>query len=125
MNNQRTDGWTPERPTKPGRYWLTRRDEKPRIVEVTPGQFVWDYPETPWEEDLESQYFDGALWRPYVEPSDPHAVTDAPSLRSRVEALQRYKLGLIEGTLFTITRADDGNYLERSDVLALLDEVRQ
>ena len=65
--------WTPDRPTKPGKYWLARRGNAVRVVELTPGGFVWDVPDTSWEEEIESDYFASAQWRPYVEPPDPFA----------------------------------------------------
>ena len=108
MNN-----WTPDRPTKPGKYWLARRGNAVRVVELTPGGFVWDVPETSWEEEIASAYFDGALWLPYVEPPDPFA-EPVPSLRERVEALPDLVLG--SGRVI-------GGAVDRGAVLALLDEV--
>ena len=105
--------WTPDRPTKPGKYWLARRGDAVRVVEITPGGFVWDVPVTSWEEEIEADYFAGALWRPYVEPADPHS-SPQPSLRSRIEALPDLVLG--SGRVI-------GGAVDRGAVLALLDEV--
>ena len=114
--------WTPDRPTKPGKYWLARRGNAVRVVELTPGGFVWDVPETSWEEEIESAYFAGAQWLPYVEPPDPFA-EPVPSLRERVEALKRYGAWTPDSGGAVVLAEKEGAYLLRSEVLALLDEV--
>lgn len=101
--------WTPDRPTKPGRYKVSRHPRlrgtnEPHTIErsvaliprwlIDGGDAVEPRAlairmdsgsEGAWIR-VSDAVFDGALWRPYVEPADPHA-QPVPSLRSRVEAL--------------------------------------
>lgn len=138
--------WTPDRPTKPGKYWLSIQPEKragkqrqdvafPHVIACEITQVVeWmlsdDYANALDHEQrrfvwavkylnggawlrLSDSWFDGALWRPYVEPADPFA-EPVPSLRSRIEALPDLVLG--SGRVI-------GGAVDRGAVLALLDEV--
>ena len=77
--------WTPDRPTKPGRYWLSvHRDKRtanemniPHCLDVhlrgsgsieAEGCAEWSH--------LLDPLLDGALWRKYEEPADPHVQTE-------------------------------------------------
>ena len=97
--------WTPDRPTKPGKYELSLHPDARaglpvqmtaevaampdwlRCDETDAGLIVrGDVDAGTWLIELSSSRLDRALWRPYVEPADPHA-QPVPSLRSRVEGL--------------------------------------
>ena len=150
MNN-----WTPDRPTKPGKYWLSvhpdKRPEEQRpdvmfphaiacevtqVVEWMLGEqnanaldheqrrFVWavKYLSGGAWLRLSDFWFDGALWRPCVEPPDPFA-EPVPSLRERVEVLERYGAWTPDSGGAVVLAEKEGAYLLRSEVLALLDEV--
>ena len=139
MNN-----WTPDRPTKPGKYELSiHPDKRPQGFRSRMAVEVSLYPRWMLEPcgkdfaetvlavaygfnalprcELADPFFDGAQWLPYVEPPDPFAAP-VPSLRERVEALPRYTQYTSFGRA-RIEKSPRGNYLDRSEVLALLDEV--
>jgi hypothetical protein len=123
--------WTPDRPTKPGKYWLSlpkhlRAELDAMVGYETQPCFV----ATVFPQHIESLYINGALdsvrvqdwlagaqWLPYVEPPDPFA-EPVPSLRERVEALPTYGY---HGGLDEIARRRGGDYLKRSEVLALFE----
>lgn len=76
MNN-----WTPDRPTKPGKYELSIH---PDLRSVLPVRLVAVINQDGtinayggfggcWYWDGDEDWLDGALWRPYVEPPDPFA----------------------------------------------------
>ena len=100
------NNWTPDRPTEPGKYWLSIQPDKrageqrpdvvfPHVIacEVTQvvewmlsddfanaldheqRRFVWavKYLNGGAWLRLSDSWFDGALWRSYVEPPDPFA----------------------------------------------------
>ena len=125
--------WTPDRPTKPGKYEVYIAPEcRDGMARRLPSGYAICIV-THDGHELIARFVDGgiprrvnaydgftrALWRPYVEPPDPFA-KPVPSLRERVERLPTYDYhtGFEE-----IERMQDGEYLKRSDVLALLDEV--
>ena len=74
--------WTPDRPTKPGKYWLSVHPESRTsngmriphtlLVEVDSGGSVEAEGCSDWSH-LVDPMLDGALWLPYVEPPDPFA----------------------------------------------------
>lgn len=84
--------WTPDRPTKPGKYELSLHPDAraglpvQMTAEVAPmpdwlrcdetdaGLIVrGDVDAGTWLIELSSSRLDRALWRPYVDPADPHA----------------------------------------------------
>lgn len=125
--------WTPDRPTKPGKYWLSVHPESRTsngmriphtlLVEVDSGGSVEAEGCSDWSH-LVDPMLDGALWLPYVEPPDPFAEPE-PSLRSRIEALTRLDPYPNDDHAWfaSMKETPDGDYLDRSEVLALLDEV--
>ena len=141
--------WTPDRPTKPGNSielsWLKLSERLPpfdeglRVLIYTEGvefngaQFfdvtadsLYGHPDEMEEAQRHATHWMPltALRREYVEPADPFA-EPVPSLRSRVEALPRWDpSGPDERREIAHMEASpDGDYLDRSEVLALLDEV--
>ena len=76
------NNWTPDRPTKSGKYWLSVHPEirtsngmripHTLLVEVDSGGSVEAEGCSDWSHLLDPM-LDGALWRPYVEPPDPFA----------------------------------------------------
>jgi hypothetical protein len=116
--------WTPDRPTKPGKYWLSVHPEirtsngmripHTLLVEVDSGGSVEAEGCSDWSHLLDP-LLDGALWHPYVEPPDPFA-EPVPSLRERVEALPDLVLG--SGRVI-------GSAVDRGAVLALLETESQ
>ena len=83
--------WTPDRPTKPGKYELSLHPDARaglpvqmtaevaampdwlRCDETDAGLIVrGDVDAGTWLIELSSSRLDRALWRPYVEPADPH-----------------------------------------------------
>ena len=121
--------WTPDRPTKPGKYWLSlpkhiRAELDAMVGYKTPPCFVVLLDLDRIESlhincAIESVAFQdwtaGALWRPYVEPPDPFA-EPVPSLRERIEALPDLVLG--SGRVI-------GSAVDRGAVLALLETESQ
>lgn len=118
--------WTPDRPTKPGRYevcfgpprgfdgyrvWVVEVWREQPSGKLYARRGILDIPIEPEPGDIDT--LTEALWRPYVEPADPH-VSPQPSLRSRIEALPDLVLG--SGRVI-------GGAVDRGAVLALLDEV--
>ena len=121
--------WTPDRPTKPGKYWLSlpkhiRAELDAMVGYETQPCFV----ATVFPQHIESlhingaldsvrvqDWLDGALWLPYVEPPDPFA-EPVPSLRERIEALPDLVLG--SGRAI-------GGAVDRGAVLALLEKESQ
>ena len=108
--------WTPDRPTKPGKYWLSLH---PRDRANLRACLVVEM-----DNDgdvlcagclLRETVIVGALWHPYVEPPDPFA-EPVPSLRERVEALPDLVLG--SGRVI-------GSAVDRGAVLALLETESQ
>ena len=129
--------WTPDRPTKPGRYevcfgpprgfdgyrvWVVEVWREQPSGKLFAQRGILDIPINPDPSDIDT--LTEALWRPYVEPPDPFA-EPVPSLRERVEALRRLDpYPDNEHAWFAAMKATpDGDYLDRSEVLALLDEV--
>ena len=120
--------WTPDRPTKPGKYWLSIGiDHREKFASDVCREPHHVYLLDIFEEGG-GLWLDGvvevghclpasALFNRYVEPADPHA-EPVPSLRSRVEALPTYDW---YGGEDTIGHCRGGGYLKRSDVLALLE----
>lgn len=133
------NNWTPDRPTKPGKYWLSVHPDKRMGRNHFPARILCNVawrsrgltgsePELSARYEsggvwlcLDEEWFAGAQWLPYVEPPDPFA-EPVPSLRERVEALPRYTHYTSFGRA-RIEKSPRGNYLDRSEVLALLDEV--
>lgn len=84
--------WTTDRPTKPGKYWLSVHPEirtsngmrisRKLLVEVDSGGSVEAEGCSDWSHLLDPMLA-GALWLPYVESPDPFA-EPVPSLRSRM-----------------------------------------
>lgn len=122
--------WTPDRPTKPGKYWLSVHPDKRGILFE-----AGVYEVVLWAADQKVRHVGGltivpedrligAQWLPCVEPPDPFA-EPVPSLRERVEALPRLDpYPDNEHAWFASMKATpDGDYLDRFEVLALLDEV--
>ena len=119
--------WTPDRPTKPGKYWLSLSIAVREVFKAkgwdASGAFVASIETNGYltsafvmgtlTSPQVGRLLDGALWRPYVEPADPH-VSPQPSLRSRIEALPDLVLG--SGRVI-------GGAVDRGAVLALLDDV--
>ena len=115
--------WTPDRPTKPGRYevcfgpprgidgfrvWVVEVWREQPSGKLLARRGILDIPIEPEPGDIDT--LTEALWRPYVEPPDPFA-EPVPSLREQVEGL-------------TVWPTSSGaQYIDRSEVLALLDEV--
>lgn len=142
MNN-----WTPDRPTKPGKYELSiHPDKRPQgfrsRMEVEVSLYPrWmlepcgkDFAETVLAVahgfnalprcELADPFFDGAQWLPYVEPPDPFA-EPVPSLRERVEALPRFDPAAPDSRMLPhMQPTADGLFLARSDVLALFEVPR-
>ena len=116
MNN-----WTPDRPTKPGKYWLSvHPDKRPKYWPIQLEVDMDEVGRVYWEGSVINALLDGALWHPYVEPLDPFA-EPVPSLRQRVEALPTYGY---HGGLDEIARRRGGDYLKRSEVLALFEVLQ-
>jgi hypothetical protein len=122
------NNWTPARPTKPGKYWLSvaipdrerfacaicREIQHVYTIEIVEeGCGLW------LDGVIEVGYClpESAKFLPYVEPPDPFA-EPVPSLRERVEALPTYGY---HGGLDEIARRRGGDYLKRSEVLALFE----
>ena len=72
--------WTPDRPTKPGEYWLSlppkqrtnQRSEIPVVCHPCGGIFgVYDGITGEWLNAVMSLDLDGALWAPRETPADP------------------------------------------------------
>ena len=123
------NSWTPDRPTKPGKYWLSlakhiRAELDAMVGYETQPCFV----ATVFPQHIESLHINGALdsvrvqdwlagaqWLPYVEPLDPFA-KPVPSLRERIEALPDLVLG--SGRVI-------GSAVDRGAVLALLETESQ
>ena len=116
--------WTPDRPTKPGKYWLSVHPDKRGILFE-----AGVYEVVLWAADQKVRHVGGltivpedrligAQWLPYVEPPDPFA-EPVPSLREKVEGLPRYT----STPNSFVVRSQRGHYLDRSEVLALVDEV--
>lgn len=102
MNN-----WTPDRPTKPGKYWLSvHPDKRPKYWPIQLEVEMDEVGRVYWEGSVINALLAGAQWLPYVEPPDPFA-EPVPSLRERVEALPVWPT------------SSGAQYLDRSDVLAL------
>ena len=130
--------WTPNRPTKPGRYEVSRHPRLrgtnelhtiERSVALIPRWLIDggdavepralairmdSGSEGAWIR-VSDAVFDGALWRPYVEPPDPFA-EPVPSLREKIEALPDLVLG--SGRVI-------GGAVDRGAVLALLEKESQ
>ena len=113
--------WTPDRPTKPGKYWLSVHPDKRGILFE-----AGVYEVVLWAADQKVRHVGGltivpedrligAQWLPYVEPPDPFA-EPVPSLRERVEALPDLVLG--SGRVI-------GGAVDRGAVLALLETESQ
>ena len=125
--------WTPDRPTKPGKYWLSVHPDKRRGRNHFPARILcnvaWRARGLTGSEPelaaryksggvwlcLDEEWFAGSLWLPYVEPPDPFAAP-VPSLRERVEALPDLVLG--SGRVI-------GSAVDRGAVLALLETESQ
>lgn len=100
--------WTPDRPTKPGKYQVYVAPEK--RSRIYPGYLIVTLDAHDLEDLERNELYAGAQWLPYVEPPDPFA-EPVPSLREQVEGL-------------TVWPTSSGaQYIDRSEVLALLDEV--
>ena len=67
--------WTPDRPTKPGKYEVYL--EPSQRSRMYPGYAIVDLNERAMHGLERDALYNGALWRPYVEPADPH-VQPAP-----------------------------------------------
>ena len=119
------NNWTPDRPTKPGKYWLSLHPDKRTAADDPtrniPGRLLVELNRDgtidaegcrDWV-GAETDLLDGAQWLPYVEPPDPFA-EPVPSLRERIEALPDLVLG--SGRVI-------GGAVDRGAVLALLDKV--
>lgn len=113
--------WTAARPTKPGKYWLSIGiDHREKFASDVCREPHHVYLLDIFEEGG-GLWLDGvvevghclpasALFNRYVEPPDPFA-EPVPSLREQVEGL-------------TVWPTSSGaQYIDRSEVLALLDEV--
>ena len=108
MNN-----WITDRPTKPGKYHVyVAPKNRSRLY---PGYLIVTLDSHDLEDLDRNELYDGALWRPYVEPPDPFA-EPVPSLRERVEALPDLVLG--SGRVI-------GSAVDRGAVLALLETESQ
>lgn len=127
--------WTPDRPTKPGRYWVSlaphiraeldallgRRTRPCFIAHICDENIAFLHisaiHDRCFSGKLSSRaiadWLEGAQWLAIVEPADPHA-SPQPTLRSRIEALP--DLVLDSGRVI-------GGAVDRGAVLALLDEV--
>ena len=120
--------WTPDRPTKPGRYevcfgpprgfdgdrvWVVEVWREHPSGKLLARRGILDIPIEPDPGDIDTRT--EALWRPYVEPPDPFA-EPVPSLRERVEALPDLVLG--SGRVI-------GGAVDRGAVLALLETESQ
>lgn len=120
--------WTPDRPTKPGRYevcfgpprgfdgyrvWVVEVWREHPSGKLLARRGILDIPIEPDPGDIDT--LTEALWRPYVEPPDPFA-EPVPSLRERVEALPDLVLG--SGRVI-------GSAVDRGAVLALLETESQ
>ena len=128
--------WTAARPTKPGKYWLSIGiDHREKFASDVCREPHHVYLLDIFEEGG-GLWLDGvielgyclpasALFNSYIEPADPFAesVPSLPSLRRRVEALMRFDVLWIDYGLVGMGPIDDGDYLRRSEVLALIDEV--
>ena len=127
--------WTPDRPTKPGRYevcfgpprgfdgyrvWVVEVWRERPSGKLLARRGILDIPIEPEPGDIDT--LTEALWRPYVEPPDQFA-EPVPSLRERVEALERYGAWTPDSGGAVVLAEKEGAYLLRSEVLALLDEV--
>jgi len=127
--------WTPQRPTEPGRYWVSlaphiraeldallgRRTRPCFIAHICDENIAFLHisaiHDRCFSGELSSRaiadWLEGAQWLAIVEPADPHA-SPQPTLRSRIEALP--DLVLDSGRVI-------GGAVDRGAVLALLDEV--
>ena len=127
--------WTPDRPTKPGRYevcfgpprgfdgyrvWVVEVWREHPSGKLLARRGILDIPIEPDPGDIDT--LTEALWRPYVEPPDPFAES-VPSLRERVEGLARFDLEWVDSEMADIQPCESGEYLKCSEVLALVDEV--
>lgn len=117
--------WTPDRPTKPGNYWLSLSIAVREVFKAkgwdASGSFVASIATNGFISSAfvmgtltspqVGRLLDGALWRPYVEPADPHAqsVPSLPSLRSQIEMLPWHAC------------PTGGPHIDRCAVLALLE----
>ena len=83
MEQSQAPNWTPDRPTKPGEYWLSlhpsMRASLAKELRMTPpsvlkvqldrGSILTEF----WWGDnaIEDEFLDGALWAPRETPADP------------------------------------------------------
>ena len=63
--------WTPDRPTKPGKYQVYVAPEK--RSRIYPGYLIVTLDAHDLEDLERNELYAEALWRPYVEPPDPFA----------------------------------------------------
>lgn len=72
---KRADGWTDEQPTKTGTYEVyLAQSQRSRLY---PGYSIIELRDRDLQGLERDVLYGGALWREYVEPADPHAVTGA------------------------------------------------
>lgn len=93
---KRADGWTDERPTKAGRYEVyLAQSQRSRLY---PGYSVIELGDRDLQGLERDVLYGGALWREYVEPADPHAVTGAETETDLAAAVRRLETELDAAT---------------------------